>query len=239
MTELIWAEFKKLKGTFCWNSMPVIAILLPMAGTMINASTRNQGTWESFIKQNLWLAVLLVWPSYLLILGGYLFLCEKKHHTIENLLVIPVSRGMLLCAKLLVLFAASEIFACMTYAANLMILVLGIPLNGQQFLNGLELYLKASAGTWAALLLVFAVVSVLKTDDTGTAVTGGIYLMVSFIAMWNAKMSSIMPLVTVIRFAECGNQISYAFSAAVSAICFLGCSAVSLTVLLLYGYRTV
>jgi len=152
LIDLIKAECLKLKGTPYWKILPFIGILLPLTGTIINANSWKQGTWESFVDQNLWLAVMLIWPSFILVLGSHMFLCEKKQNTIENLLVIPVNRVGMICSKLIILLFYTELLSVHTYMANLMILLLGISLSGQEFLNGLFLYMGASAGMFAALL---------------------------------------------------------------------------------------
>jgi len=91
-------------------------------------------------------------PAFILVLGSHMFLCEKKQNTIENLLVIPVNRVGMICSKLIILLFYTELLSVHTYMANLMILLLGISLSGQEFLNGLFLYMGASAGMFAALL---------------------------------------------------------------------------------------
>jgi len=60
LIDLIKAECLKLKGTPYWKILPFIGILLPLTGTIINANSWKQGTWESFVNQNLWLAIILI-----------------------------------------------------------------------------------------------------------------------------------------------------------------------------------
>ncbi|WKY44068.1 ABC transporter permease [Eubacteriaceae bacterium ES2] len=237
MRNLIKAEFLKLKGIPYFKSLLAIAIILPLVGTIINANSLKQYSWESFINQNLWLSMMLVWPIYLLIVGSIMFICEKSQRTIENLLVIPVGRKQLILAKISVLIILTMLLASITYLANLLGLTLGFSVNPNDFLSGFFHYLIGSLIMFGALLLVFALIHLFDLGYPGAFVAGCLFLIMSFVGMWNPFSASLLPAVIALRFAGCDYQITYTFSYHWSLVFYTLNICVYLFILLIFGYR--
>lgn len=211
MIGLIKAEFFKLKKLPFNIALFGTGVMLPLIGTIINANSMKQRTWESFINQNLWLAIMIAWPIYLLVLGSYMFISEKEQRTIENLFAIPVSRIELILSKIIVLFVFTVIIAVITYISNLFGLTLGFAVDTRAFMLGLFRYISSAVLMFGALMLVFAIIHLIKVEYFGAFIICSIYIIVSFVGMWNSFSASVLPLVTVLRFINCGYQITYAY----------------------------
>lgn len=238
MLSLIKAEFLKLKGMPYDKALFGIGIMLPLIGTIINANSMKQSTWESFINQNLWLAIMIVWPIYLLILGSYMFICEKEQRTIENLFVIPIGRIELILSKIFVLFLFTVMIAVITYISNLFGLTLGFSIGAREFLIGLFRYISSAVVMFGALMLVFAIIHIMNVGYFGAFIICSIFLMVSFVGMWNPFSASVLPLVASLRFFDCGYQIAYEYPFNISLASYGFNISIYFIALLLVGYKS-
>lgn len=238
MLSLIKAEFIKLKGMPYDKALFATGIMLPLLGTMINGNSLKQNSWESFINQNLWLAIMVVWPIYLFIVGCHLFICEKNQRTIENLFVIPIGRIKLILSKILVLFLFTVEIATITYISNLFGLTLGFSIDAGEFLIGLFRYISSGVVMFGALMLVFVIIQIVNVGYFGAFIICSIFLMVSFVGMWNPFSASVLPLVASLRFADCGYQITYAYPTNISLASYGFNISIYIILLLLVGYKS-
>lgn len=237
MSGLIKAEFLKLKKLPFDIALFGVGVMLPLIGTIINANSIKQSTWESFINQNLWLSIMIVWPIYLLVLGSYMFICEKELRTIENLFAIPIGRIELILSKIFVLLLFTVMLAVITYISNLFGLTLGFAINARVFLLGLFRYLSSAVLMFGALMLVFVIIHLIKVGYFGAFIICSIFLMVSFVGMWNSFSASVLPLVTVLRFSTCGYQITYAYPFNISLASYGFNISIYFITLILVGYK--
>jgi hypothetical protein len=237
MLSLIKAEFLKLKGMPYDKAIFVIGIILPFIGTLINGNSLKQNSWNSFINQNLWLAIMLVWPIYLLAVGSFMFICETKQRTIENLFVIPIGRIKLIMSKIIVLFLLTLALAIITYISNLFGLTLGFTIDLRGFFSGFFHYIISSVEMLGALLLVFAILHITKVGYFGAFIICSAFLVVTFVGMWNPCSASVLPLVASLRFSDCGYQITYAYPVKISLASYGFNVGISFVALLLMGYK--
>ncbi|BCN29257.1 ABC transporter permease [Anaeromicropila herbilytica] len=237
MSRLIRSEILKLKNTPFYKVLIGISIILPLIGTEINASSLKQSSWESFINQNLWISIMLVWLIYLLVLGCFLFIREKEERTIDNLFIIPIGRIELVIAKLVVLFLFTLMITTLSYVTNLFYLILGFSVDGKEFVLGFVKYISGGILMFGALLLVYGMIHLFNVKYFGAFIISAVYLIISFVGMWNPYASSLLPSVAVLRIIGCGYQISYGYPFDISVYSYVLNVCINVVLLFLYGYK--
>jgi ABC-type transport system involved in multi-copper enzyme maturation permease subunit len=171
-------------------------------------------------------------------MGTYVFTRERIENTYKNLFIIPVGRIRLILSKLIVLFATILGITFLSYLLNLTGLLIGIKITADAFLRGLGIYLLIGCLTFAAMLPVFFIALISKKGFLISVCVTIVYAIVSFIAIWSPLLSSLMPIVTILRICNVTTlQIDYAFPLSVNVISLTITALISLAGLIFAARR--
>lgn len=233
MLRFIRAEFMKLKGSsIVWVCLAACCIL-PLIGFVVNLEISAQTTWASYSAQNLWLAILLLWPSVFGLIGTYIFTRESIENTYRNLFIIPVGRVQLAIAKLATLLLIILAMASLSYMLNFLGLFIGIPFETASFWDGLITYLKSGLLMFFSLLPVLSVAVICRKGYLIAICATMMYTVLSFVGVWSSVLSSILPVVTILRVVQVTSiKIEYAFPMSVSYSCMAVIGVVSVVSIL-------
>jgi ABC-type transport system involved in multi-copper enzyme maturation permease subunit len=217
LVKIIKTEFKKLKGSnILWICL-VACFMLPIMSLFVGKNVPRSFDWMNYCTQSMWMSVLLLWPCIFGLMGTYIFTRERIENTYKNLFIIPVGRIQLILSKLIVLFATILGITFLSYLLNLSGLLIGVKITINSFLYGLTIYLLVGCLTFAAMLPVFFIALISKKGFLISVCITIVYAIASFIAIWSPLLSSLMPIVTILRICNITTlQIDYAFPLSVN-----------------------
>jgi len=219
LVRLICAEFKKLKGSNILLICIAGCCILPFMAVFINKSVSLQKNWVDYCTQSLWLSILLFWPCVFGLIGTYIFTREQIENTYKNLLIIPVGRIRLVIAKLTVLFTLIIGMTVLSYFLNLIGLFAGINIQPGEFMEGLFTYTMVGVLMFIAILPIILVTIVSRKGYLISCCVTIVYAIVSFIGIWSSVLSSILPIIVIMRICNITSlNLEYAFSMEVSYI---------------------
>ena len=138
-------EFQKLKRKKFIRLTIGAAVLFSVVLTLLMA--RDSQTFDQLFRAVFILGELLFLPCVLGVIATMLFLMERDNDTLKNLLVIPVSKGRILFAKLFVLLTLSVIYSVAGLGASL----LGGLIVGSVSLVPLRLGVSVCSGVFALI----------------------------------------------------------------------------------------
>lgn len=198
MVNLIFAELKKLKrSNMIWISIAGCSIL-PIVALIIRPVQENEH-WRYFSMETLWPAILLLWPGVFGLFGSYLFNRERIENTYKNLWVIPVDRICLAISKLIVLLGWIEIMCIFSYLLNLPAVFYKVTFYSNEFWQGFFQYLLVGVLMFAAILPVIFVAVLSRKGYILSMSVSIIYAFISFMSLWSEKISSFVPVDTILR----------------------------------------
>lgn len=219
MVKTIKTEFKKLKGSSILWICLAACFMLPVMSLFVGKSVQRSSDWVTYCTQSMWMSILLLWPCIFGLMGTYIFTRERIENTYKNLFIIPVGRIRLILSKLFVLFAIILGITFLSYLLNLAGLLIGVIITADAFLHGLTIYLLVGCLTFAAMLPVFFIALISKKGFLVSVCITIVYAIVSFIAIWSPLLSSLMPIVSILRICNITTlQIDYAFTLSVNVI---------------------
>jgi ABC-type transport system involved in multi-copper enzyme maturation permease subunit len=209
---LIYAEFKKLKGSsMLWIGLGS-CFVLPVMALCINLSNLRFFTWTEYVTQNLWPQVILIWPCIFGMFGSFIFIRERIENTYKNLLTIPVGRIRLAIAKLLVLLISILFMCIFTYLLNISGIIVGVQVNLNSFMNGLWIYIISGLLMFLAVLPVILIAVLSKKGFLLAICVTVIYVFTSFLSSWVPVLAPLVPVDAVWRIIGLYQfQINYAF----------------------------
>ena len=238
MVKIIKTEFKKLKGSnILWICLAA-CFMLPVMSLFVGKSVQRSSDWVAYCTQNMWLSILLLWPCIFGLMGTYIFTRERIENTYKNLFIIPVGRIRLILSKLIVLFVTILSITFLSYLLNLAGVLIGINITADAFLYGLAIYLIVGCLMFAAMLPVFLIALISKNGFLVSVCITIVYAIVSFMSIWSPLLSSLMPIVTILRICNITTlQIDYAFPLWVNVISLTIIALVSLIGLIFAARR--
>lgn len=238
LVKIIKTEFKKLKGSSILWICLAACFILPVMSLFVGKSVQRSSDWVPYCTQSMWMSVLLLWPCIFGLMGTYVFTRERIENTYKNLFIIPVGRIRLILSKLIVLFVTILGITFLSYLLNLAGLLIGIKITADAFLQGLAIYLLIGCLTFAAMLPVYFIALISKKGFLISVCVTIVYAIVSFIAIWSPVLSSLMPIVTILRICNVTTlQIDYAFPLSVNVISLTITALISLSGLVLAARR--
>jgi hypothetical protein len=193
-----------------------------------NTVTRPNG-WIGYCTQNMWMSILLLWPSIFGLMGTYIFTRERIENTYKNLLIIPIGRVSLVLSKLFVLLIFILGITFLSYILNIAGIFIGVKINLGEFLQGLYTYLLSGLLTFIAMLPVMYIAFISKKGFLVSVCVTFIYAFISFIGIWSPLLSSVLPITSILRI--CNNKtldIEYTFPMSINLICMAIIGLVSL-----------
>lgn len=238
LVKIIRTEFTKLKGSSILWICLAACFMLPVMSLFVGKSVQRSSDWVPYCTQSMWMSILLLWPCIFGLMGTYIFTRERIENTYKNLFIIPVGRIRLILSKLIVLFVTILGITFLSYLLNLAGLLIGVKVTADSFLHGLTLYLLIGCLTFAAMLPVFLIALISKKGFLISVCITIIYAIVSFMAIWSPLLSSLMPIVTILRICNITTlQIGYAFPLSVNIISMTIIALVSLAGLIFAARR--
>lgn len=238
MAKIIKTEFKKLKGSSVLWICLAACLLLPVMSLFVGKSMQRSSDWAAYCTQSMWMSVLLLWPCIFGLMGTYIFTREQIENTYKNLFIIPVGRIRLILAKLIVLFAIILGITLLSYLLNLIGFLIGVKITAASFIHVLTIYLLVGCLTFAAMLPVFFIALISKKGFLISVCITIVYAIMSFISIWSPLLSSLMPIVTILRICKITTlQIEYAFPISANVISLTVIALVSLAGLILAARR--
>lgn len=219
MGNIIKTEFKKLKGSsMLWIGLGG-CFILPLMALGINLSNPSNFTWTQYVQQNLWPQIILLWPCLFGVFGSYIFCRERIENTYKNLLVIPVGRIQLACAKMLVMFVAIMVMALLTYILNLSGMFIGVTVSFAEFMEGLRVYALAGFLMFICILPIMLVSIIVRKGFLLSICISIVYALASFLASWVAPLAALLPIDVAWRIMDLQQfEMSYSFSLPISLI---------------------
>lgn len=219
MAKIIKTEFKKLKGSSILWICLAACFMLPVMSLFVGKSVRRTSEWTAYCMQSMWMSILLLWPCVFGLMGTYIFTRERIENTYKNLFIIPVGRIQLILSKLFVLLAIILGITFLSYLLNLSGLLIGVKITADAFLHGLFTYLLAGCLTFVAMLPVMFIALISKKGFLISVCITIVYALVAFLSIWSPLLSSLMPIVTILRICKIkALQIDYAFPLSVNVI---------------------
>ncbi len=153
-------EFQKLKRKKFIRLTIGAAVLFPAVLTLLMA--RDSQTFDQLFRAVFIFGELLFLPCVLGVIATMLFLMERDNDTLKNLLVIPVSKGRILFAKLFVLLTLSVIYSVAGLGASL----LGGLIVGSVSLVPLRLGVSVCSGVFVLISTLPVIMVILVGNKT-------------------------------------------------------------------------
>lgn len=212
--------------------------MLPVMSLLVGKNTQRPSDWFQYCTQSMWMSILLLWPCIFGLMGTYIFTRERIENTYKNLFIIPVGRIRLILSKLIVLFVTIIGITTLSYLLNLTGLLIGVKLTANAFLHGLVNYLLVGCLTFVAMLPVFFIALISKKGFLISVCITIVYAIVSFVAIWSPLLSSLLPIVTILRICNITTlQISYTFPLSVNIISMAAVALISFAGLIFAAHR--
>lgn len=154
MLRLIICEFWKLKRRRLFQAAFLTTFVMPILYALI-LSDADLGDMMTVVREENGFLILI---PLSVVIAANLFFEEHDHDTLKNLMCIPVTKGRLAVAKLIVILIFDVAYEFAGYGITILLAaVSGIPLNGWE----LQLFITFCAGIllWAAAMpCIFLVV---------------------------------------------------------------------------------
>lgn len=212
MVNIIIAEFRKLKGSnILWICLAG-CFFLPVMSLFVGQGVTRTNGWLEYCTQSMWMSILLLWPCIFGLMGTYIFTRERIENTYKNLFIIPVGRVSLILSKLFVLLIVILVITFLSYILNMAGIFIGVKLNLDEFLQGLQTYLLSGGLTFIAMLPVMLIALISKKGFLVSACVTFVYAFISFIGIWSPMLSSVLPIITILRICKItALSIEYSF----------------------------
>lgn len=194
-------------------------LIIPFMSLFVGNSVERNHNWLEYCTKSMWMSVLLLWPCIFGFLGSYIFTRERIENTYKNLLVIPIGRVSLMFSKLFVLLLTIVGMSLLTYILNFTGIFIGVKFSVNEFFIGIVTYLKSGVLSFIAILPVLLIAYIGKKGFLLSVCITFVYALVSFIGIWSPVLSSILPIVSILRICNISVlRITYSFPIAVNYI---------------------
>jgi len=219
LVNIISTEFRKLKGSnILWICLAA-CFILPAMSLFVGKSVTRPNGWVEYCTQSMWMSILLLWPCIFGLIGTYIFTRERIENTYKNLFIIPVGRVSLVLSKLLVLLIVILGITFLSYILNIAGIFIGVNFSLNKFMQGLETYLLSGLLTFVAMLPVMFITLMSKKGFLVSVCVTFIYAFISFIGIWSPMLSSVLPIISILRICNItALSIRYSFPMSVNII---------------------
>ncbi|HWT73189.1 MAG TPA: ABC transporter permease [Mobilitalea sp.] len=219
MANIISTEFRKLKGSnILWICLAG-CLILPVMSLFVGKNVTRPYEWLEYCTQSMWMSILLLWPCIFGLIGTYIFTRERIENTYKNLFIIPVGRVSLVLSKLFVLLIVILGITFLSYILNIAGIFIGVNFSLNKFMQGLETYLLSGLLTFVAMLPVMFITLMSKKGFLVSVCVTFIYAFISFIGIWSPMLSSVLPIISILRICNItALSIRYSFPMSVNII---------------------